>query len=131
MIGHRLGRMGMYMEEHTCEWRLPHIYGNVVRKWEISGGKKTAQKQTPARHENPPTPPSSPIYYCICMEEHTCEARLPHRNGNVVKKTGNRKCRETKRRRTNRLQPDTETIGNIGGKVPRDTRSIYLTPYRT
>ena len=27
-----------------------------------------------------------PICHGICMEEHTCEARLPHINGNVVRK---------------------------------------------
>ena len=27
-----------------------------------------------------------PIFYGICMEEHTCEARLPHTSGNVVRK---------------------------------------------
>ena len=32
MIGHSLWRIGMCMEEHTCEARLPHINGNVVRK---------------------------------------------------------------------------------------------------
>ena len=30
-----------------------------------------------------------PIFYGICMEEHTCEARLPHVNGNVVRNRGN------------------------------------------
>ena len=25
-------------------------------------------------------------FYGICMEEHTCEARLPHINGKVVRK---------------------------------------------
>ena len=27
------------MEEHTREARLPHINGDVVRKWDISGDK--------------------------------------------------------------------------------------------
>ena len=39
MIGHGLGRIGICMEEHTCEARLPHINGNVVRKREMSGAK--------------------------------------------------------------------------------------------
>ena len=43
MIGHSLGRMGICMEEHTCEAKLPHINGNVVRKEEISGGKGLVQ----------------------------------------------------------------------------------------
>ena len=30
-----------------------------------------------------PTP--FPIFYGICMVEHTCDARLPHINGNVVR----------------------------------------------
>ena len=29
-----------------------------------------------------------PIFYGICMEAHTCEANLPHINGNVVRKFG-------------------------------------------
>ena len=29
---------------------------------------------------------TSPIFNGICMEEHTCEAKLTHINGNVVRK---------------------------------------------
>ena len=32
MIGHSLGRMGIYMEEHTCEAELPHINEKYKRK---------------------------------------------------------------------------------------------------
>ena len=39
MIGHSLGRIGICMEEHTCEAIIPHINGNVVRKYVISWGK--------------------------------------------------------------------------------------------
>ena len=39
MIGHSLGRMGIRMEEHTCEAKLPHINGNVERKVDLSGRK--------------------------------------------------------------------------------------------
>ena len=31
MIGHSLGRMGICMEEHTCEAKLPLINGDVAR----------------------------------------------------------------------------------------------------
>ena len=30
--GHSLGRMGICMDEPTCEAKLPHKNGNVVRK---------------------------------------------------------------------------------------------------
>ena len=30
--------------------------------------------------------PTCPIFYGVCMREHTCEAGLPHITGNVVSK---------------------------------------------
>ena len=50
MIGHSLGRMGICMEEHTCEAKLPYINGNVVRKQEVPGTKALVPgRQIPSR----------------------------------------------------------------------------------
>ena len=38
MIGHSLRRMGIYMEEDTCEAKIPHTNVNMGRKHEMLGG---------------------------------------------------------------------------------------------
>ena len=46
------------------------------------------------------------MVYGICMEEHTCEARLPHVNGNVAR---NRKYLGAKRTRSLHRRQGTDT----------------------
>ena len=73
----------MCMEEHTREARLPHQNGNCGKKREISGEKgKETQAAYPARTVSC----NISNIVGICMEEQTCEATLPHKNGNVVRK---------------------------------------------
>ena len=39
MIGHSHGRIGICMEEHTCEAKVPHIKRTCGKKWELTGDK--------------------------------------------------------------------------------------------
>ena len=85
------------MEEHTREATLPHINGNVVRQW---GPRLVTMIRALSTDLRPVFAffaflrtnllsagwETFLTFYGICMEEHTWEARLPHINGNVVRK---------------------------------------------
>ena len=52
MIGHSLGRMGICMEEHTCEAILPHITEMWSENWKYISGVPTQKRR--AKHATTP-----------------------------------------------------------------------------